>query len=370
MGDLVTEDLAEPVEAPAPRRSRGGAPGLVLGIGIGLAGGLLFGVFDRASPEDVLDSPDPIPAGELLPGFEAGLSVAAGGDNQSLEFVEWPPAVSGRPLERSPLPFGDLGVTVLPTFDISGHFVAVGVPLRATGGSSLYAGPVGAIGAVGHPVTGHAWHDSVPALLGFSTEVDGEVGIWWIDGNVRSEHNATSVEGLAGARMVALGDWGYALQHGEEVVVVDGGGEILRTHRGQFQDSLPEGWLLLRRDGQPIRVAPDGVEESIQLGAEVDDVLAVLDTVGDWWASAFAGRPDAIALLGRRGLAIIESGVISLVDTDSQRPFLAVGSGYLAYIRQGGGIVMVDLGSGADFEVLVDMSVRAVAIRSTPSLTS
>lgn len=370
MGDLISEDLAEPVEAPEQRRPVGWFPGLILGIAIGISGAILFGFFDRLPSDEIVESPDPIPAGNLLPGFDAGLSLIAEGPAQSLEFVEWPPAASGRPLERTPLPFGDLGVTVLPTFDVSGYFNAVLVPLRAASGGVLYAGHIGAVSAAGNAVTGYAWHDSVPALLGFSTEVREEVGIWTLDGNSRSEHNLTNVVGLGGSHMVGFGEWGYALQHGDEVVVVDELGEILDTHIGDFQDSNPAGWLLLRRDGQPIRVDPDGREESVQLGAEVDDVLFLLDTVGDWWASAFVGDTGTIALLGSRGLAIIEADAVSYVTTNSARPFLTAGAGYLAYVREGGGVVMVDLETGEDFEVLVDLSVRAVAIQPPPILAS
>lgn len=370
MSDLITEDLVDPVEAPEPRRRPPGwATGLVLGIAIGLAIALVSGVLDGGADEELVESPDPIPAGELLPGFEAGLSVIAEGLAQSLEFVEWPPAASRRPLERTPLPFGDLGVTVLPTFDASGYFNGVLVPLRATAGGVLYAGHIGAVGTVGNAVTGYAWHDEVPGMLSFSTGAGEAVGIWTLDGNSRSEHNLTDINDVAGARLVAFGDWGFALQDQDQVVVVDEQGDTVGTYPGEFQDSHPEGWLLLRREGQPIRVAPDGQEESIQLGAEVDDVLATLDVVGDWWASAFAGDPGSVALLGSRGLAIIEADEVSYVTTNSARPFLTVGSGYLAYIREGGGAVMVDLETGEDFEVLVDMFVRAVAIQPPPSLS-
>ncbi len=365
MSGQIVEDLIDEEPPPSPRPKNAMPWALLVGVGIGFSLAAIIGVLDGGEdpPTALPAETDLLPTGELLPEFESGFSAVVVVDGQAMDYVEWPRASMERPISRRRLPIGDVGAGASPSLDVTGTFVAVSVPLHDTQGAALYAGPVGSVRAVASGVSGFAWHDSQEAGLGWVTrDATGEIGLWTSDGGTGAPHNLTAAVGMQDAVMVAFGDWGWALQNGDEVVVLNDFGEIVRIHTGEFMDSAPDGWLLVRREGQPITISPGGVEESFQLGAEVDDVLRVRDEVGDWWSAAFAGSPERVAILGSRGLAVIEESGNRYYTQSPSRPGLFANASHVAYMRASGGAVIVDLETGREFEVLVNDFVRTIVI--------
>ena len=264
MAELIIEDLSE-----SPPPSKGPPPwwaGVAVGVAIGLAAAFLLGVGDDAGQPATTTVPaagtsstvPQVTSDTLHPDFQQGLSAIVESDVQGLDWIDWPPADIPLPVSVERLPFGDLGVTVLPTLDPSGHFVAVEVPMNDSPAGVLYAGPVTNVDTVATDVTGHAWHDSVTGFLAFTTEKDGEVGLWTTPlGGVQ---NVTNAIGFSGARVVGFGNWGWALQDadGETVHIFNEFGELLRSEPGEFLDSHSSGHLLLLDEGAVVEVNPAG----------------------------------------------------------------------------------------------------------------
>ncbi|MCH8984581.1 MAG: hypothetical protein IH943_10865 [Acidobacteria bacterium] len=366
MAELIIEDLSE-----SPPPSKGPPPwwaGVAVGVAIGLAAAFLLGVGDDAGQPATTTVPaagtsstvPQVTSDTLHPDFQQGLSAIVESDVQGLDWIDWPPADIPLPVSVERLPFGDLGVTVLPTLDPSGHFVAVEVPMNDSPAGVLYAGPVTNVDTVATDVTGHAWHDSVTGFLAFTTEKDGEVGLWTTPlGGVQ---NVTNAIGFSGAHVVGFGNWGWALQDadGETVHIFNEFGELLRSEPGEFLDSHSSGHLLLLDEGAVVEVDPAGRRREVRLGAEVQDVLAVLDGVGDLWGAIFAPDPGRYALIGNRGMALIEGESTTIYPQDPSRHHIVAGGDYVMY-PQRAGVVVVDLTTGDDFVILQDENVRTVA---------
>ena len=383
MSDLIREDAAE---SPAPKR--GSSPrwvGLLVGVAVGAAAVFLF-VSGGESQGDsagslgtiaITTTTRQVSSGLLHPGFDIGIAAIVESDVQGLDWIDWPPAEALAPVSVTRLPFGDLGATVLPTLDSSGHFVAVEVPMNDRSGlgslsrsfgdvgptSVLYAGPLAAVDTVASDVTGHAWHDSTPGLLAYSTESDGELGFWTI--SQTSENNVTNMIGFSGAHVVGYGNWGWALQDavGDTVHIFNDFGELLRSEPGEFLDSHSSGHLLLLDEGAVVEVNPAGRRREVRLGAEVQDVLAVLDGVGDLWVAIFAPNPGRYALIGNRGMALIEGESTTIYSQDPSRPHIVAGGDNVMY-PQRAGVVVIDLTTGEDFVILQNENVRTVAFQS------
>ena len=369
MSDLIREDAAE-----SPPRKSGSSPwwvGLVVGVAVGAAAVFLF-VSGGESQGDsagalgtiaITTTTQQVNSGLLSSGFDVGIAAIVDSDVQGLDWIDWPPAEALSPVSVTRLPFGDLGATVLPTLDPSGHFVAVEVPMNDRPTSVLYAGPLAAVDTVASDVTGHAWHDSTPGLLAYSTERDGELGFWTI--SQTSENNVTNMIGFSGAHVVGFGNWGWALQDadGDTVHIFNEFGELLRSEPGEFLDSHSSGHLLLLDERAVVEVNPAGRRREVRLGAEVQDVLAVLDGIGDFWAAVFAPDPGRYALIGNRGMALIEGESTTIYSQDPSRPHIVTGGDYVMYPQQAG-VVVVDLTTGEDFVILQNENVRTVAFQS------
>ena len=371
MGDLVDEDLHEP-RGDSTRRVPGWAY-MLIGLGVGAAGAFLFldRVDDPATPTTTAASststtvPQPVALYTLPDDFEYGVELVVDAPLQGLSLVRVVEA--GALAEEIQLPLGDLGVTSLPRFDALGVFLAMTAPMHDAPGSILVAGPVANLEVVATSVNGYAWHDQNLGDLAFTRVVDGQVQLWTQFQSGNNHQVAAPLEDR-NVRVVAYGDWGFAVENetSGEVVVLDLGGDVVRAHRGVLQDSHPDGHLLLRREGTAALVDPAGTETEVLIGPTVDDALQVRDGIGDWWATAFAPDPGRYAFLGFRGLALVDQDGVHVVMANAQRPFLTVNDDYAMYPGEFGGMVVVDLDSGRDFTILDGTRPRAAAFSGGP----
>jgi hypothetical protein len=272
---------------------------------------------------------------EVIPGFPDGLVAAKRSDGQSLELVVWPE--NGDPSERS-VPVGVSSPPDPVAFDAAGRLLATVLPVPGEIGGVLYAGVPDAAKIIALDVTGYAWHDADPSALAYTTAGDGETLLWVTRGNLAESEMIARAVGIEGG-IAAWGDWGYAVQNGESVVLFADTGEITSVAEGRVLDSHATGQMAV---------------DVVSLG--LLDAGGGLRVIGDMTAdpmltAAFSPDGSRLALLGVGGLhiVVIDAGVVS--SPASERPGVnqVVWSSDGRYVLYPAlrGVTVVDVTSGA-----------------------
>lgn len=224
-----------------------------------------------------------------LPGFPDGLVGASRSDGKSLELLIWP--LRGEPYERG-IP---VGVSTPPdpvAFDVAGRFLATVLPVPGEVAGVLYAGTPETAEIVSLEVTGYAWHDADPAALAYTTMGEGEMLLWKTAGNLAESELVTRAVGIEGG-VAAWGDWGFAVQNGESVVLFTATGEIAEVSTGRILGSHESGWVAVDDNGMRISALGGGIREVASLGS-VDPILD----------ASFSPDGNFIGVLTVRGLTV------------------------------------------------------------------
>ncbi len=236
---------------------------------------------------------------EEIPGFPDGLTAIRRGEGRSLELVVWPQR--GEASVRS-VPFGVSSPPDPVAFDLSGRLSATLVPAPDDMTGILYAGVPESAAVVSLDVTGYAWHDSISEMLAYTTFQDGETTIWVTRGNLASSESFGQAVGIEGG-VAAVGEWGFAVQNGDDVALFDAFGDVTQLGTGRILGSDPAGRLAVERDDGLTVVDVDGSSRMVAPNESALDatfspdgtLLAILNGEGLKVSSLAEGRDIALA---------------------------------------------------------------------------
>ncbi len=330
------------LEAP-PRRADRRWGWLAAGVLIGIGGSILFRGADTGGPTNETTVPTTAPTepviegtGEVIEGFPDGLVAAMRSDGRSLELAIWP--LNGELYHRSIT----VGTSMPPSpvaFDSSGRLLATVVPSPGGDPGILYAGVPDSAVIIALGVTGYAWHDTAPTALAYTTREEEETLLWVTRRNLADSELVTRAVGIEGG-VVAWGDWGYAVQDGDSVVLLTENGEIEDTHPGRFLASYATGWLAVQDERVSLLNAGGGTRSLDREGLR-----------DDYTTGRFSRNGESLALLTRDGVSIVsleeETGVVeSGVEPGVPQVVWSSDNRFVLYPGGGGrglrGIVVVD----------------------------
>ena len=258
--NVVEDDRESPGQKPSRQGLGWMGAGLLVGAGIAV---LALGVDSPPQPTvTTLPAVDtrpggPVGVGEVIPGFPDGLVATSRQEGLSLDLILWPEA--GDLAVRS-VPVGSSSPPRIVEFDVGGHQLATLVPVRDATAGVLYAGVPESASIISPDVTSFAWHDSLPRTLAYTTQNEGETLIWVAIGGLDESEVAVRMVGVDGG-LRAWGEWGYAIQDRDEIVLFTPEGEIKDTATGRVLDSHSSGWLAIDGDGIELLSSGGGARE-------------------------------------------------------------------------------------------------------------
>jgi len=296
-----------------------------------------------AQPGDLRDSERGI--GEVVAGFQDALVGIAEGSEDSVVHLLWP---NSRPVITRETSSGpDIA------FDTSGVFMATMSAPPGTSAPTLIAGRFNSLLPISGRVTSFAWHDGAPGRLGYVVDRADRWEIWQaIPGLTES----LEIEGAAPMpQLVAWGDWGYALQDGEEITLLTQDGDQKASYRGNVLASRGDGWLLVAGASVDMLSAGGGV---VRLQFEPDRVGAVK-------SASFSPDGESIAVVGSGGILVSPIGgdgeTVEFEAADASEAIWSADSRFLVVPRLEG-ISIFDLQTVNQYSVLEDQEFLSVGI--------
>lgn len=301
---------------------------------------------EEAAPSSALELDRPTGSGvaKTVAGFEDALVAVVQTEGRSLAHLLWavddPPVTSG----LSAGPFG------AARFDSSGRWLATATVAPDRDDPLLSMGIPPNLVPLVSGVAGFAWHDDVPGLLAYTRVADGE---WTLSISRRDSRPlvlSSSREPLG--RLVAWGDWGYALQDVNNQVRLLSP-EALQTVvvPGRVLDSSPDGRIAVF-DGEMKLINVDGTETPIPASSGI---------AGGALGAALSPDGATIAVVGSLGLKVLPVGGAGPV---SEIPF-PVGNARVSWSTDSRfviaplirGVVVFDTETGLRYEELSDFAV-------------
>ena len=285
-----------------------------------------------------------------IPEFPDAIVAIGDGIGSGHDHLLWP---VGGPLVTRTLTGGDD-----VQLDATGHFVAMSNGVPGLEGVVLTMGRFNAMRPVSSAVTSYAWHDSSTGQLAFTSEEDGEWRLQRVSGSFFPTIVAS--ESVDGSALAAWGDWGFALQNGDQVSLLNPAGEPKSGQSGIALTSHQSGWLLVEDNGLKLVSAGGGVRRL--------DLSNVPTTV---FAAAFSPDGDLVAVAGRFGVIVYDLASEAEIAEIPGYP-----TGWLAWSSDSrfviapaqSGILVHDLETGELHRTLVGHSV--VSARALPLSTS
>jgi len=211
-------------------------------------------------------------------------------------------------------------------------------------GGVLYAGVPDTAAIISLDVTGYSWHDATPAALAYTTLSDGETLLWVTRGNFAESELVARVVGIEGG-VTAWGDWGFAFQDSESVVLFTNSGEIKDVDTGRVVGSHESGWLAVDDAGLKLLSAGGGIREMPNVGLG-DPILA----------AAFSPDGSLVGVLTVQGLSVISLEEEAKVAVALQRPGVpqVIWSSDGRYVLFPGlrGVIVLDISDGTVRELL------------------
>lgn len=354
MGRVVEEGLESQSRGDRPKSPW--LPAVVafaLGLGIGVLA-VMPPPVPTPPPADIVDEPEE-PVETTIAVEDSGVSVhvAAFPDalvavartaGSSLEHILWPNSGS---LNIRPM---DGAESV--SFDRSGLFLALTSRVPGSDGLVLSAGRFNQVRTVATDVTSHAWHDSETAVLSYTTESEGLWRLFVVKSNFAPE---VILEAPApGGRVVAWGDWGWAIQTSPaQVTLLNQRAEFKDQEGGVVYDSRPDGWLFVVGDRPKLVSAGGGV-----LALDID--LGI----GRLASAAFSPTGDRVALAGERGVNILdlESGSVDQLGGGLTAQATWSTDSRFVIAPGGSGVVVHDVHTASSYQVLRGHSIMAVEV--------
>lgn len=349
----VVEDALDTAPQKPNRQGLGwlGA-GLLVGAGIAV---LLLGVDTANGPTATTvpaDGPAPTIAagvglGDVVPGFPDGLVATIRQEGLSLDLVLWPE--SGEPIVRS-VPVGSSSPPRVVEFDVGGHQLATLIPVRGSASGVLYAGVPESAAIIAPAVTSFAWHDSSPRTLAYTTRSGGETLIWIATGGLGESEIAVRVVGIEGG-LEAWGDWGYALQDRDDIVLFTPEGEIKDTASGRVLDSFSSGWMAIDRDGMELLSAGGAVRDLA--GAALQEQTAAKASALE---AAFSKDGSLLVELTATGVTVVsvaDGSQVVEIDAEAGMPQVVWSTDNEFVLYPGRrGVTVARVSDGATWEIM------------------
>jgi hypothetical protein len=352
----VLADGAERSESP----HRPPSPWTILAVCLALGGGFVaVSLASPSSTEAVADTTDVIldrPVGdvraeemglsEVVAGFaDALVGVAVTGDG-SVMHVLWP---TGRSVVARDTVGGDSFA-----FDRSGSYIAT--TKRDETGSALAAGRFNSIATVATSVTSFAWHDSRPGHLSYTTlDSDG-----WRLSKTIAGFSSKDVFGEPEdqGRVVAWGDWGYALESDSGVALLNQMGQLRASYPGKAFASTADGWLFMAGEHFDLVSAGGGV---VRLEISPQRMGAIS-------TASFSPNNRLLAIAGSSGVLVVpvrgDGEIMELVVDDPRTVVWTADSRFLA-IPAENGVSILDLETVNRYKVLEEYAFQSIAVIPT-----
>ncbi|HJS71220.1 MAG TPA: WD40 repeat domain-containing protein, partial [Acidimicrobiia bacterium] len=220
----------------------------------------------------------------------------------------------------------------------------------------LSIGRFNAVRPISTGVTSFAWHDTKTGELAFTAEKEGTLELY------RLTHNRIPqlmAEGLdIDVTIAAWGDWGYALQTGDQVSLLTPDGDFKDIEAGRSLASHEAGWLLVE-DGDLKMVSAGGGVRRLDLSNRDSDRFI---------SAAFSPDGSRVALAGTSGVEILDVEQGALVDIGVDRPSEWVSwstDSRFVITPASSGVFVHDLDSGETHHVLTDHAVVVAKVFST-----
>lgn len=222
--------------------------------------------------------------GEVVSGFQDALVGIARSPDGSAAHVLWP--------NQRPLVTRETTVAPEASFDKSGVFLATASASSDRPGLSLSAGRFNSLRSVSEGVTSFTWHDGSQGRLGYVVHDNDGWEVWQV---VPGFEPTVAIVGQPPTpQLVAMGDWGYAMQSGEQLTLLTQDGAHKASYQGRALASRPDGWLLVTGESFDLLSAGGGV-----VRLQID-----LDRVGAVRSATFSPEGRSVAIVGSGGILI------------------------------------------------------------------
>ncbi len=328
----------------------------VAGLGIGV---MTLGSDQQAVQGDrsdtleaAIDSDGPgIGIAIAVPGFPDSLVAIAATENSALDRILW--QTRAAPTTRA-MADGD---NVL--LDPNAEFIALSSSVPGLDGSLLSMGRFNLIRAISPGVTSYAWHDTESGSLAYSVE-DG-TGVRLATVNSRGLKNDVDWIGPNGARVIAWGDWGWAIQTSSDtMVLLTPDGDFKDSEVGKVFDSHESGWLF----------AIEGTEAKLVSSGGGVKRFKVEPDVGIVFDASFAPDADLVAVAGSQGIVILNRNSDErLVISETSASWVTWSSDSRFVLSSARvGIVIYEMATGRRTSVLDHLSI--ITARVAPSRSS
>lgn len=355
----VVVDGAEVASPPSPQ---GSTKAVWISIGLLITGILgligLSSVPDPATIADesvVIETPrgpdaDDVSLGAVVSGLDDALVGLSWTDDDQLLRVLWPNtrgAVSGT------VDTGVVSDEGRTAFDVSGYFLAVVGPDPDTGDPRLLIGRHTGLQPAPGLVTSFAWHDDEPGILSYTTDTEDGGSLWRVVSNFPPVEIAGG--GPLGWEVAAWGDWGYAMQAGDEVVLLTPDADFKATRPGRVLGSSRDGWILVSSDEL----------ELVSAGGGVQRLDIPPDRMGAIDSASFAPNGESVAIAGSRGIF-----VFPLHGNGERVELIVGGTNFVTWSSDSrfliaampSGVVVEDLETVNQYQILDDFMFQSLAM--------
>jgi WD40 repeat protein len=350
---MVVEDGVEETG----QQTRRAKPTWILVV-VGFAFGLALGTVLPSTPGSVtpdttgstlLDGEEAAQASGVasaIPEFPNALVAISNGQSGSFEHVYWP--VDGPALVQFAAALSE------PSLDAKGQVIATLSEVPRLEERLLSIGRFNAVRPISTGVTSFAWHDTKTGELAFTAQEDDRLTLYRLTHNRIPQRVA---DNLASDSTVATwGDWGYAVQVGDQVSLLTPDGDFKDVEAGRSLASHGAGWLLVNDGDLKLVSAGGGVRR--------------LELEGERSVSSAAFSPDGtlVALAGTSGVVILDVEESALVDIGADRASDWVSwstDSRFVIMPASSGVFVHDLESGETHHVLTDHAIVAAKVFST-----
>ncbi|HEU4321031.1 MAG TPA: hypothetical protein VFS66_13245 [Acidimicrobiia bacterium] len=354
--------VVDGVEVASPPSSPGSTRTVWISIGLLVVGIVaVIGLSTGSDPATVADESvlierprgpeaDDVSLSAVVSGLDDALVGLSWTNDDELLRVLWP---NSRGAVSGTLNAGLVAGAGETAFDVSGYFLAVVGPDPDTGEPRLLIGRHTGLQPAPGVVTSFAWHDNEPGMLSYTTNTGDGGSLWRVVSNFSPVEIASF--GSPGWEVAAWGDWGYAMQAGDEVLLLTPDAEIKATRPGRALGSSRDGWIL---------VASDELE-LVSAGGGVQRLDIPPDRMGTIDFASFAPNGESVAIAGSRGVFVFP------LQGNGERVELIVGgpnfvtwssdSRFLV-VAMPSGVVVEDLETVNQYQILDDFMFQSLAM--------
>lgn len=349
---FIAEDGASERSPESPPRPGWlvGVVGFVVGLGLGLLAGPSSSpptsiTSALSTPTTLDESDDPAPGvAEAIPGFPDAIVAVARTSSSAMEHLLWP---IGGEVRVRPMTGGETAA-----LDAGSQFIALTETVPGLDGLVLSMGRFNSIRSVSAGVTGHAWHDSTGGRLAFTRQEGESTRVYEVRADLRLDLVFERPSPMVGP--VGWGDWGWAFQSEDGVVLFTPEGEFKDIEPGMALDTDGDGWVLAVAGGEVKLVSAGGGVKVIQEDLQVGTVAA----------ASFSPDRRRVAVTGSRGLAVYDIASEAVTKlSEIWSPHIAWSSdGRFVLLGTSSGVTVYEATGGGAYPVLREHSLIAVGV--------